>query len=68
MHQHVLISRAALLVGLALPAAVFAQTTVHVHHHVHGFRPLAANVIIPQRSVIVPRSTRHARLGADRAG
>ena len=41
-----------LLVGLTAAAAAVAQTTqVHVHHHRH-FRPLAANVIIPQRSVV----------------
>ncbi len=50
--------RAFCLLGLALPAAVVAQTTVHVHTQVHGFRPLAANVIIPQRSVIVPAQPR----------
>ncbi len=32
------------------PVASFAQTTqIHVHHH---FRPLAANIIIPQRSAV----------------
>lgn len=41
-----------LLAGLAAAAAAPAQTTqVHVHHHHHS-RPLAANVIIPQRSVV----------------
>ncbi len=49
---------AVVLSGLAAPAAVFGQTTVHVHHHHHAFRPLAANVIIPQRSVIVPAQPR----------
>lgn len=41
------------LISLAVPGAAFTQTT-HFHEHHHFHRPFAANVIIPQRSVIAP--------------
>jgi len=52
-----------LLVGLTAGAAVAQTTQVHVHHHVYG-RPLAANVVIPQRSVVA--TARHRLGGAVR--
>ncbi|MFW6114483.1 MAG: VIT and vWA domain-containing protein [bacterium] len=43
----------AVLLLLIPPSYTWAQTThVHVHQHHHAARPLAANVIIPQRAVI----------------
>ncbi|MGM0490783.1 MAG: hypothetical protein ACQESR_28995, partial [Planctomycetota bacterium] len=51
----------AVLLVLGLSPSAWGQTTsVHVHHHHPPARPLAANVIIPQRAVISssPRASR----------
>jgi len=48
MRRHGLIGRMCVLVWAALPAAGLAQSTMHVHHHYHPARPLAANLVIPQ--------------------
>ncbi len=59
MTRHGIFYWTLMLGGFVVPATGFGQTTIHVHQH-HEFRPLAANVIIPQRSVIVPTEPRTA--------